>query len=87
MTDAMTPDTRMVTDREVAAWLSWLDGVAPKPQITVQGMLRAQLADRVRLLEFVTWASAEWPKHMTAEEVLVKIKVKARELLKEAHGE
>ncbi len=84
----MTPDTRMVTDAEAAAWLSWLDGVAPKPRpITTQGMLRAFAADRGRWMALARWASAEWPKHWTAEDIASTLKERARKLLKEAHGE
>ncbi len=93
MTPDVRPDTRMVTDAEAAEWLSWLDGVAPKPQITVQGMLRAQLADRDR------WMALAANEHIECFEcATVAINggqmkehtcpvEQARKLLKEAHGE
>ncbi len=100
-TTEVTPDTRMVTDREAAAWLSWLDGVAPKPQITVQGMLRAQLADRGRWMAlaaeverglsddccmvFEEEPTVEGEKFLTTEGK--ELLEKLRKLLKEAHGE
>ncbi len=73
----------MVSDAEAAEWLSWLDGVAPKPQITVQGMLRAQLADRDRWIALAEIAVMEGEYPTCAERLLV-IRAEARELLEEA---
>ena len=72
----------MITDTEAADW----GGLDENDLDPVVGLAARLLADRKRYCEFITWASAEWPKHMAAEEVLAKIRTKARALRKEARG-
>ncbi len=86
MTDAMTPDTRMVTDAMAAEW-----GEDSASRFFVaDGRVRRLLADRGRWMALLTGllpaVECPWEEDGTCTSDNC-MKEEARRLLKEAHGE